>query len=86
MNNPFNRDSKSSKINIKALAIVLIFLAVMASMVLGYNVKCDFGVKSGFHLDLSPSTSSTAVDSNNNLNATGLDLSPLPDATSVQSE
>lgn len=86
MNNPFNRDSKSSKNNIRALALVLTFIAIMASMVLRYNVKCDFGVTSGFHLDLSPSTSGTAVGSTNNVNAADLDPNPLPDSTAVQSE
>lgn len=56
-----NCEEKSCN-NIKALALVLIFCAVVVSMVLKYSVKCDFGVNSGFHLDLSPATYTVEAD------------------------
>lgn len=57
-----NCEEKSYNNSIKVLALVLVFCAVIASMLLKYSVKCDFGVSSGFHLDLSPATYTVEVD------------------------
>ena len=79
-----NREGKSCNNSIKALALVLLFLAVIASMVLKYSVKCDFGVSSGFHLDLSPAVYSSVGDSAYDATTTDI-TNPLPDSTSVLS-
>jgi len=80
-----NREEKSCNNSIKALALVLLFCAVMASMVLKYSVKCDFGVSSGFHLDLSPAAYSSEGDSAYDTTMTDIP-DPSPGSISALSE
>lgn len=83
--NSNNCENKSSTSCIKALALVLLFVILMASMVLKYSVKCEFGISSGFHLDLSPTAYIDVSDSA--YEATTGDVSnPSPDPTSSLSE
>ena len=65
-----NREEKSCNNSIKALALVLVFCAVITSMVLKYSVKCDFGLSSGFHLDLSPAIYTAETVTSNDVTET----------------
>lgn len=83
--NSNNCKNKSSASYIKALALVLLFIILMASMVLKYSVKCEFGVSSGFHLDLSPAMHIDVSDPAYDAATTDVPDS-LPDSTSELSK
>lgn len=51
-----NSKAKSYNTGIMALALILLFVIIMASMVLKYSVKFNWGIGKGVHLDLSPAT------------------------------
>lgn len=86
----FNNSSNSSKNKsykngITVLALVLLFFIILASMVLKYSVKCDFGINDGFHLDLSPTTCVVSTDTLYHTATVDI-LDSSPNLTSLLSE
>ena len=62
----------NTRTSIIALALVLIFIVIIVSLGLGYNVHCELGGSSGFHLNLSQPASAPITDSNFDLETTSV--------------